>query len=712
MAESTRQQDNFKSRYPDHVYPTASEAVRFLLEIANHGRMTLVTISVNGHVRPITYDTSDCGAVEDMRSFIAFNETQPHQVFYLPNLANKSCIGAVPGREDIEWIRSIVLDFDPDRDKPLHEERDRLRQIAYDLIHGPLQPRAIVDTGGGMQVVYQLLQPIAVTADSILEVELLMKSLARSMGADTATCTVKNLFRVPGTFNWPTPAKKKAGRERTVSGIWHLGGPKCTLVELRALATVTSDDAPASAPVEFDNLSEQDVIAVLGEPSALPGHLIDLLRDPILQKAMQRPPPPDDTSGGDFYLACVLARHRLPPCDVALVLSAYGHKVHTAFSQQRLFSYIIGTVEEAVAKTQPDLLLVDLEDEVDREEAEARKKEHRARLKPLTLDEALQGLFEAEQNYLVQGFLRQGELMVLYGKPGCGKTFVGLDLSFHLAHGQDWNGCKVRQSAVVYIAAELPFGIRYRLKALVDRYGATDKFFLVATTVNMFDPRIDLTPLMNEIAGLNVDIGLIVIDTLARTMIGGNENSTQDMSRLVANGDTLRDRFQTAVAWVHHTGKNEAAGARGSSALVAATDTEIEITDFTFRSTKMRDRDDISFRFRLHPAPVGTLPDGDIITSCTVNWIDEPGPVGQNTPETNNLKLVVDLLRMRGQPLTLREIIAEAELMGRTFTIKQNSLERALNRACESDTSRIFTRELTDKRAGKNFLYAYGLVNW
>ena len=716
MAQSTHIPDDFKSRYPDHVYPAAPVAVSFLTEIANHGQMAVVSLPLDNdgrNIRAFICDTTQAASLEAMRSFIAFQETQPAQVFYVAN-EQRHNHPHVPATSDIMWIRNIVLDFDPARDLPLDEERDRLRLIAHDLIHGPLQPRAIVDTGGGMQVVFQLLEPIPATPENNAEVELLMKSLARSLGADTKTCKVKNLFRVPGTYNWPTPAKKAAGRERTVSGVWHAGGPKCTLSDLRALATVHVEDAAPSAPVEFGDLSEADVVAVLTEPSALPARLIDLLQDPILQKAIQRPPDPSDTSGSDFYLACALARCKIPPYDAALILSAYGHKVMAVFGQERLLSYIVQTIEKAVAKVRVEALLEDFEDEAAEQNAEERRTEHRARLKPLTLDEAMHGLFEAEQGYLVQGFMRRGELMVMYGRPGSGKTFVALDLAFHIAHGMDWNKRKVMPSAVVYIAAESPMGVRYRLKALVDKYTATDRFFLVGTTVNMFDPRIDLQPLMRELAALEIDIGMIVIDTLARTMVGGNENSTQDMSRLVANGDMLRDRFGASILWVHHTGKNEAAGARGSSALVAATDTEVEISDYNFRSTKMRDREDVGYRFRLPQVSVGTMPDGEVVTSCVVNWITaaDAVAVGQNTPESNNLNLVVDMLRMRGEMLTLREICAEAELMGRKFTVKQNSLYRALNRACESDTDRIFTRELTNKKSGANLLYRYGLVNW
>ena len=76
------------------------------------------------------------------------------------------------------------------------------------------------------------------------------------------------------------------------------------------------------------------------------------------------------------------------------------------------------------------------------------------------------------------------------------------------------------------------------------------------------------------------------------------------------------------------------------------------------------------------------------------------------------MAVVVTLLRLRGEMMTLKEILAEAELTGRKFTVKNASLATALNRACESETNRVFTRELSDEKSGKHFIYRYGLVNW
>jgi hypothetical protein len=158
--------------------------------------------------------------------------------------------------------------------------------------------------------------------------------------------------------------------------------------------------------------------------------------------------------------------------------------------------------------------------------------------------------------------------------------------------------------------------------------------------------------------------------------------------------------------------KNEVSP-KDTAILLAATDTEIEISDMCFRSTKMRDREHIEYRFLLKQVEVGTMDNGELVTSCIVNWKPSTSVLGHATPGDKNLHTVVEVLRGRGQLMTFKEILAEAESFGRKFTIKQDSLRTALNRACEHDTNLVFTRETADEfTTNKKVIYRYGLVNW
>ena len=65
---------------------------------------------------------------------------------------------------------------------------------------------------------------------------------------------------------------------------------------------------------------------------------------------------------------------------------------------------------------------------------------------------------------LVKGFLPDG-LSVVYGPPGCGKSFLAIDLAAAIAQQVPWRGLRVRGGPVAIIAAEAQAGIWKRLDA-------------------------------------------------------------------------------------------------------------------------------------------------------------------------------------------------------------------------------------------------------
>ena len=123
---------------------------------------------------------------------------------------------------------------------------------------------------------------------------------------------------------------------------------------------------------------------------------------------------------------------------------------------------------------------------------------------------------------------------------------------------------------------------------------------------------------------------IVVIDTLARSMGGRDENSSRDMGQVVASCDLIRNRTGAHVMLVHHEGKDGDRGARGSTVLRGAADTEIHVTAkdgvVTATCTKQKDgRDRHSIRFRLTEVTVGTEINGDPITSAILEPLAPAG---------------------------------------------------------------------------------------
>lgn len=228
---------------------------------------------------------------------------------------------------------------------------------------------------------------------------------------------------------------------------------------------------------------------------------------------------------------------------------------------------------------------------------------------------------------LIEDLLDQGTMSVLYGDSNAGKTFVAMDLAFHIAMGQNWDNKRVTQGSVLYIAAEGGRGARNRIAAMRQKYNSHDApFALVPCPVNLFDQPKDVKTLVKLIKQAEAEKGhlrLVVIDTLARAMSGGNENAAEDMSLFVENLDAIRHHTKAHILVVHHSGKDASKGARGSSVLRAATDTELEVAEKTIITKKQRDMEFARpIGFELTPVELGTNAYGKTITSCTLTLVD------------------------------------------------------------------------------------------
>jgi hypothetical protein len=266
----------------------------------------------------------------------------------------------------------------------------------------------------------------------------------------------------------------------------------------------------------------------------------------------------------------------------------------------------------------------------------------------------------------VEGLLIRAAMSVIYGPSNCGKTFLMADLALHVALGWKWWGRDVTQGAVIYCALEGAFGIRNRVAAFALHHGLDGQeipFAIIPVALNILDPEADTDRLISaveEAAGkLGMPVSLVVMDTLSRAIAGGNENSPEDMGRLVANSDKIRQVTGAHIAWVHHSGKDQALGARGHSLLRAATDTEIEIsrTDADSpsiaRVTKQRELEiDGVFTFSLHRVELGLNQRGKPVTSCVVEPAEE-GPAKARVSLTNGEAMALRILHdvMATQPV-------------------------------------------------------------
>jgi len=242
-----------------------------------------------------------------------------------------------------------------------------------------------------------------------------------------------------------------------------------------------------------------------------------------------------------------------------------------------------------------------------------------------------------DANTIIEGLLGAGQFSVIYGESNCGKTFFATDLAFHIASGQLWRNKRTDQGGVVYVALEGGYGLHNRVAAYMQENPEAARgmpFAIITTQIDFLDPEGKIGPFIDTVRDVAAKVGnvkFIVIDTLARAISGGDENSSQDMGRLVAHADMIRAATDAHVCFIHHSGKDRAKGARGHSSLRAAVDTEIEIhrnegdNYSSVKIVKQRDMEiNAEMYFSLKPVSLGVNKHNEEVKSCTVEVIDAP----------------------------------------------------------------------------------------
>jgi hypothetical protein len=237
-----------------------------------------------------------------------------------------------------------------------------------------------------------------------------------------------------------------------------------------------------------------------------------------------------------------------------------------------------------------------------------------------------------DPEYLVEGVFPMGGLGAVVARYNEGKTFLALDVALSIAANRPWHSRAVKYGVVVYVLGEGRGGLKKRVRAWKQHYrisGSVPIHFLTVPVSLISDD--DPKALLKAIAGqLPAQPVLIVIDTLARAMPGGNENSSEDMGKAVASADLLREQTGATVMLVHHTGW-EGERSRGHSSLPGAVDTEIRVkkdgTAITVSCGKQRDAEPFpEIGFQLHPvADTG---------SCVLIREAPVTPLGELRPKT------------------------------------------------------------------------------
>ncbi|GKQ73966.1 hypothetical protein KAM447_04740 [Aeromonas caviae] len=239
--------------------------------------------------------------------------------------------------------------------------------------------------------------------------------------------------------------------------------------------------------------------------------------------------------------------------------------------------------------------------------------------------------FDRSSQYLIKGLLPAECTSSIYGPSGSYKSFLAISWACHIATGKSWDGRRVEKGAVIYVVGEGGTGVPRRIKAWENTHGedaanlcCVNQPVFVAAPLQVEQLRLAAEH-VKQATGLPV--ALIVIDTLARCFGGADENKASDMGAFIAGCDAVKAATGATVLVVHHSGKDETKGARGSSSFRAALDAEFLVKRETVGAkalvltcTKQKDAEEAESRaYDLNDRFLYTDDDGEDVTSLVVS---------------------------------------------------------------------------------------------
>lgn len=180
---------------------------------------------------------------------------------------------------------------------------------------------------------------------------------------------------------------------------------------------------------------------------------------------------------------------------------------------------------------------------------------------------------------MVGAWLDRGMVFSVVGQYGSAKTFALLDMAMSVATGLPWLGESIHHTGpVLYVVAEGGYTIGPRVRGWLENtghQGVPEQFALYPDRINILDAiqRVELIDACDVIQP-----ALVIIDTMAQSMPGGDENSSVDMSLVHETADRIRKHTGASVGFARHTGHTAQKRGRGFSGYEDNSDVVLAVT--------------------------------------------------------------------------------------------------------------------------------------
>ena len=259
-------------------------------------------------------------------------------------------------------------------------------------------------------------------------------------------------------------------------------------------------------------------------------------------------------------------------------------------------------------------------------------------------------------NWLIKDILIDGGIATIYGESGSTKSFLAIDLAMHLAIGSEWFGLEVNRGIpIIYTALEGFRGVVKRIKGWCKKNDISPSNIFIDHDSLLLGEQGSVESFINYYKANNFHRGMIIIDTFNMACPNIEENSAKEMSGVITKAKLIAEKLNSTVLIIHHSGKDESRGMRGSSSLKASMDTIIYVKQDSngnceWSLEKSKDSEcGVRYGYRLETIEVEM--NGEIETTCTLDKLGEILEKKKKAKLTPKQTRVLNLLKDRLLPL-------------------------------------------------------------
>ncbi|CAN1511675.1 AAA domain containing protein [Methylophilaceae bacterium] len=260
-------------------------------------------------------------------------------------------------------------------------------------------------------------------------------------------------------------------------------------------------------------------------------------------------------------------------------------------------------------------------------------------------------------NWLIKDILVDGGIATIYGESGSTKSFLAIDLAMHLATGSEWFGLEVNRGIpIIYTALEGFRGVVKRIKGWCKKNNLSPSNIFIDHDSLLLGEQGSVESFINYYKASNFNRGMIIIDTFNMACPNIEENSAKEMSGVITKAKLIAEKLNSTVLIIHHSGKDESRGMRGSSSLKASMDTIIYVKQDSngnceWSLEKSKDSEcGIRYGYRLKTLELDM--GGEVETTCTLEKLGEMLEKKKKVKLTAKQIRVLNLLKDRLLPLS------------------------------------------------------------